>query len=205
MKLKDAFRYKSKLGEWMSGLLLFDEQGKYKTTEAHLKHSVVPAEKDELIDTSVPSRTGLNAAQAFEFIRVLLQEYAAVSQAIDASMAMNAAGYKSTLDTAREMRDIGLKFRQLAGLKESEQRTTRTGTFINDTGAFQYLYPVIVKKTPVLDPKVAAEASKKLMDQADERSAEIDRILIDVEVNFDPAFSVNDSCLTAAASAGILS
>ena len=203
MKLKDAFRYKSVIGEWIQEMLTFDHASQYKTTELHLKQSVVPSEKDETIDVSTSSRTGFNTVQAFDFIRLLLQEYAAVSQAIDASMAMNAAGYKSTLDTARQMRLIGQTFRQLASLEETESRSMGTGAYISAAGASQYLYPIVTKKTPILDPKVAAEAAKKLMDQADERSVEIDRILLDVEVNFEPAFSVNDSCYTAAISAGI--
>ena len=205
MKLKDAFRYKAKLNEWLENInISFADTGKYAVTEIHLKHSVVPSERDETIDVT-PNPGGLNAAQAYDFARVLLSEYAAVSQAIDSSMSLFAPDYKSTLDTARAMRNVAAAFQKLSAAAVTEIRTTGTATFVNEAGvACTYSYPVITRREPLLDPRKAAEAARRLLTQADERSAIIDEHLVTTDVRFDPQFNVNDTYLTAARSAGIL-
>jgi len=201
MNLKEAFRYKHLLNEWATTALITAQssQALYNTSEHHLKQETIQTEKNETIVVKPARKYDVDAGQLIAFSKIVLDEYEKLSAEIDRAMSIKFDDYKSLLDTTRLIRSMADYYQRLAQAKPSETRSKDTATYVNaDGNAVQYTYTVVHEMTPTFDTEALEADVKDMLDAADKASADIEKALVNVELeNFTPRFSVNDTLQSA--------
>lgn len=196
MNLKDAFRFKHVIHDMIDEAcrIMMSRETIYDVSEQHLKSQVIATEKDETITVCPTRKYSMNAAQVFNFIQKLMNEYQLLSLKIDMAMSRNIATYKAMLDVTRQVRAVANSLNHLTTCARTERQEVGAATYINAAGdASSYTYPKKIVSTPTFNVEELQEALKNLLDQADKNSNELEKKLIETEVDYQPKFSVNDS------------
>ena len=198
MNLKEAFRYQNKLQRLMEEAedILRRDRNVVKVTETALLHKVNPDAADE---TTVEPADTVYADQITDIsvlLMFLLGERERLSRAIreaKKSMDMDFDGEVS-LNTRRQ--ELAAIFRNMAQLRSSETLIPGGGVgYKFNAEGNQVSYRCALKKVPTINfdrNKVRSYASA-LSRRADEMSAELDKRMVNTQVDYEPPFDVNDT------------
>ena len=196
MYLKEAFRYQNYLNELISTTSGFLSGSGYttKTVQEHMRNKANPDAENEIIDLSAERRIDYTANQMVDFLQHLIDEKQKLTKAI--SDAKKGCGIDIDAEVAnnRIRQNAANLLSRMGGMKPSERMTRAYAFKFNAEGnQVQYAYDVKEVTTIDFDRNTVKGISKKLMQQADEASAAIDRVMVELAVDYTPNYSINDS------------
>ena len=198
MNLKEAFRYQNKIQALMCEAenILRNRANITKVTNTNLRHKVMPEASDETVVEIPETEYCGKITDVALFLVFLLEEKSALAAAIrraknnldidmDSEVALNSAR-----QTVAEI------FRTMNGIRSSEQTIANGGTgYRFNTDGNQVSYKCDVKRVTTInfDRNVIRKYLTDMNKKADAVSAELDRCLVNAEVEYVPSFDVNDS------------
>ena len=198
MNLKEAFRYQNKLQRLMEEAedILRRERNVVKVEQTALLHKVHPEAADE---TTLESPDTVYADQITDIavlLMFLLGERERLGRAIreaKRSMDMDFDG-EISLNTRRQ--EIAAIFRNMAQLRSCETLLPGGGIgYKFNAEGNQVSYRCDLKKVTTInfDRNKVRSYAAALSRRADQVSAELDRHMVNTEVDYEPPFDVNDT------------
>lgn len=198
MNLKEAFRYQNRMNEVIEIVYGYLEctENIMKTTVEHLRKKANPAAENETVDMSADRQYEYSVNDMMDFLEGMIKEkenlYTAILKAkrgLDFDM-------DSQIDLNMKRQRISRLFRQMSVVRPSEVLERGKGrdfTFNQEGNQVTYCYDLRTVSVIDFDRNKAKKMANKLICEADEASAEIDKIMVNTEVEYTPVFEVNDS------------
>lgn len=196
MNLKEAFRYQNFLEE------LINETSSYlsypgnitKTTQQHFRNKANPEAENEEIDSSTERTIAYPVNSIVDFLYATVGAKAelcnAISKAksscgvdIDAAIAMN----KTRQRVSKVLSTMG------AQKARETNREGRAYKFNGEGNQVPYIYDIKEVSTIDYDRNKVKSLSKALATVSDDVSTHIDKIMVDLTVEYDAPYDVNDS------------
>ena len=181
MNLKEAFRFQNRL-QWLmdeAEKILSKDENVTRVENTHLRKKVMPEAQNETIVNAAPSEYAEQITELTGFLLYLLAQREGLSKAIRAA--------KNTL-----LIDMDSE----TSLRNSEVTLANGGSgYRFNADGNQVTYRCDVKRVTTInfDRKVVRKYAAELNQKADQVSAELDRCLVNSEVEYQPPFDVNDS------------
>lgn len=198
MNLKEAFRYQNRL-QWLmeeAKDVLSSDKNVTKVENTHLRHKVNPDAEDE---TMVDMPTTEYADQITEiavFLMYLLDEREKLSQAIRAAKQGMPVDFDGEVSLNTKRQSIAEIFRHMAKIRCSENIYSGTGVgYKFNAEGNQVSYRCDLKKVTTInfDRNKVRSYATGLSKKADQVSAELDKCMVNTEVNYEAPFDVNDT------------
>jgi len=196
MYLKEAFRYQNYLNGLISTATSHLNFGQYthKTVQEHLRKKANPDADNEIIDLSAERALPYNANQMVNFLQHLIDEKQKLTKAISDAKKGCDIDIDSEIANNRTRQNAASTLSRMCGMKSSERITKAYAYKFNAEGnQVQYAYDVKEITTIDFDRNKVKAISKKLTQQADEVSTAIDKAMVELEVDYTPGYSINDS------------
>ncbi len=198
MNLKEAFRFQNKLQALIEEAQchLGNDQNVLKVKTTYLRSKAMEGAEDEAIEENQSSEYAGRANELMAFLMFLLDHKAFLASAIhDAKMNMHIDMDSETSLNAQRQR-IAATFSNLVNLRSSERTIPNGGTgYRFNVEGNQVSYRCDVRKVTTIDfdRNMARKYLSVLNKESDRISAAIDSCLVNVHVNYEPPFDVNDS------------
>lgn len=198
MNLKEAFRYQNKLQRLMeeAQAILSRDKNVTKVENTILRHKVNPEAEDETTLEMPETEYADQITELAMFLMYLLGQREQLSRAIrnaKNSMELDFDGEVS-LNTRRQ--DLAAVFRHMGEIRCSENvyPAGALGYKFNAEGN-QVSYRCDLKKVTTInfDRNKVRSLASFLHKKADQISAELDKQMVNTEVDFDAPFDVNDT------------
>lgn len=198
MNLKEAFRFQNKIQVLMDEAMqiLGMDKNVTKTTNTYLRSKVMPEAQDETIEEMASTDYAGQITEIASFLMFLLGEKEKLSKAI--RTAKNALPIDIDAETSVNAcrQSMARIFKRMSDLRGSELTYANGGYgYRFNSDGNQVSYKCDVKKVTVInfDRNVVRKYLTKLNQTADSTSAELDRCIVNAEVEYDIPFDVNDS------------
>lgn len=198
MNLKDAFRVQNKLQSVMSEAMdiLEDHRNIVKVKTTHLRSKVMDDAQDVIVEENAPSEYAGHANEIAAFLMAMMEEREKLSQAIRNAKGKLTLDLDSEVGLNRQRQALARAFRGMTTLRNSEKIITDGGTGYRFNGeGNQVLYRCDAKQVVTIDfdrNKIRALASS-LGQKSDALSMEMDKCLVNTEVDYALPFDLNDS------------
>lgn len=198
MNLKDAFRVQNKLQSVMSEAMdiLEDHRNIVKVKTTHLRSRVMDDAQDVVVEENAPSEYAGHANEIAAFLMTMMEEREKLSQAIRNAKGKLTLDLDSEVGLNRQRQALARVFRGMTTLRNSEKIITDGGTGYRFNGeGNQVLYRCDAKQVVTIDfdrNKIRALASS-LGQKSDALSMEMDKCLVNTEVDYALPFDLNDS------------
>lgn len=196
MNLKEAFRYQNKLSDFInSGVFYLNKtENVTKRTETHMRSKARKEEPDETIEVQSSKETGYNANDVMDMLEQFIDEKEKVSNAIDTAKSCTKINIDAELSTNKARQMCAATLNGMSSIKATEV-TTRGTSYAFDVNGVQapYYYDVRHVTTIDFDRDKAKAIAKKLLLASDNVSNEVDRIMVESNVDFTPKFDINDT------------
>lgn len=198
MNLKDAFRVQNKLQSVMSEAMdiLEDHRNIVKVKTTHLRSRVMDDAQDVIVEENAPSEYAGHANEIAAFLMAMMEEREKLSQAIRNAKGKLTLDLDSEVGLNRQRQALARVFRSMTTLRNSEKIITDGGTGYRFNGeGNQVLYRCDAKQVVTIDfdrNKIRALASS-LGQKSDALSMEMDKCLVNTEVDYVLPFDLNDS------------
>lgn len=207
MNLKEAFEYKNFLDGTLNQLVMLTayDESFCVIEERHLKSKSNPDAEDEIYNSMVgPVVAGKTNAQKIvgmmepsvilKMIEIVANEINALDEAI-----MNGKGDSETsIDLLISINKTKRKYLEalnaIVAKRSSESERFGYDYKLNADGMqCQYNYPIKTVTTIDFDRNKVKKQVQKLEDDVRERSYKIDKLMLDIEVQYNPPFRQSDS------------
>ncbi len=198
MNLKDAFRVQNKLQSVMSEAMdiLEDHRNIVKVKTTHLRSRVMDDAQDVVVEENAPSEYAGHANEIAAFLMTMMEEREKLSQAIRNAKGKLTLDLDSEVGLNRQRQALARVFRGMTTLRNSEKIITDGGTGYRFNGeGNQVAYLCDAKQVVTIDfdrNKIRALASS-LGQKSDALSMEMDKCLVNTEVDYVLPFDLNDS------------
>lgn len=198
MNLKDAFRVQNKLQLVMTQALdiLEDHRNILKVKTTHLRSKVMGDAQDVVVEENAPSEYAGHANEIAGFLMAMMEEREKLSVAIRAAKRALSLDMDSEAGLNRQRQALARVFRGMTALRNSEKTIAGGGSGFRFNGeGNQVTYRCDAKQVVTIDfdrNKIRALAAS-LGKKADECSIEMDKYLVNTQVDYVPPFDVNDS------------
>lgn len=217
MKLKESFRYMNFLEGLMEvGMdLLRTESFITKMKETHLRSKANPEAEDEVIEVSnsttitdaygiQPDPDSVDISELVEldfdtnrvicFMQEVLEEKDNLSKAISKSKSDASIDIDAATSSNKDRQDFVRRLRYMYDMKSYEKVSEGSGYKLNNEGnQVSYVYDIKKVTSINFDRNKVKKLIKSLSELCDKVSAEIDRVLITQEVEFEPKWSLTDT------------
>jgi len=196
MYLKEAFRYQNYLNELISATTSYLNGGQYttKTVQEHLRKKANPDAENETIDLSAERALAYTANQMVDFLQHLIDEKQKLTKAISEAKKGCSIDIDAEVANNRIRQSVAATLSRMGNMKPSERMTRAYAYKFNAEGnQVQYAYEVKEVTTIDFDRNKVKGISKKLIQCADEASTAIDKAMVELAVDYNPDYSVNDS------------
>lgn len=196
MYLKEAFRYQNYLNELISATTSYLNGGQYttKTVQEHLRKKANPDAENETIDLSAERALAYTANQMVDFLQHLIDEKQRLTKAISEAKRGCSIDIDAEVANNRIRQSVAATLSRMGNMKPSERMTRAYAYKFNAEGnQVQYAYEVKEVTTIDFDRNKVKGISKKLIQCADEASTAIDKAMVELAVDYNPNYSVNDS------------
>ena len=198
MNLKEAFRYQNKIQRLMDeaqGILNWDKNVT-KVENTTLLHKVNPEAEDETTVEMPETEYSEQITEIATFLMFLLEERERLSYSIRTAKQSMDMDFDGEVSLNAKRQDISGIFRHMGEIRCSENIYPNAGVgYKFNAEGNQVRYHCDLKKVTTINfdrNKVRAFAAK-LNKQADQVSAELDKRMVNTEVNYDAPFDVNDT------------
>lgn len=196
MYLKEAFRYQNFLSNIMSVALTYARDSQYnkKTIQEHLRSKANPDAENEVVDLSLTRPLPYNAGQFASFASFVLEEKSKLTRAISKAKKDYGIDIDAEISISRLRQQLVTSFNQLSQVKPTERITKAYAYKFNAEGnQVQYAYDLREVSEPDFDKASIRALTKSLVGEIDDTSAFIDKANIEIQVDYEPEYDVNDS------------
>ena len=198
MNLKDAFRAQNKLQAIMeqAEVILQDQSNTLHVTTTHLRSKVMPDAQDAVIEEAAPSDYADHINEVAAFLMAMLAERERLAAAIHKAKAGLELDMDSETGLNRVRQSLADTFRRMAVLRNSEMVLANGGTGYRFNGeGNQVGYRCDAKRVTTInfDRNKIRGMSTELGRTADSISAQLDKCLVNTEVEYQLPFEMNDS------------
>lgn len=198
MNLKEAFRFQNKL----QGLLdearchLDDDQNVLRVKATYLRSKAMEGAADEVIEENQASRFAGRANELMAFLCFLLEQKELLARAVHEAKQKLPIDMDSETALNVQRQRVAETFRYLVNLRACEKTFPGGGTgYRFNVEGNQVTYRCDVRKVTTIDfdRNAARKYLSALSGKADAVSAEIDRCIVNYEVDYTAPFDVNDT------------
>lgn len=201
MNLKEAFRFQNKLQEITQEIdALLSNRSHITTTKCtYLRKKVMPEAEDETVEEKGDSEFADRITLVVDFMYSLLIERERLSAAIRKAKSSLPIDMDSETGLNAKRQSMVRTLRGMDELRSNETITPNGGRgYRFNAEGNQVSYFCDVKKVTTInfDRKAVRRYIHELDKKIDSISAEIDRCLVNSEVEYEPPFDVNDSLQT---------
>lgn len=196
MYLKEAFRYQNFLSNLIDRAATYLNNTSYitKTTEEHLRKKVNPDAENETIEVQVDRPISCDNNQLVAFIQHLMDEKEKLTSAISAAKRNCDVDIDAELANNRTRQRISFVLDSMAHQRSSESMVRGTSYKFNSEGnQVPYSYDVKRVTTIDFDRNKVKGICRALTQKSDDVSTRIDKVMVELQVNYEPEFSINDS------------
>ncbi len=198
MNLKEAFRFQNKLQFLMNEAeaFLLDDSNVLSVQITYLRKKVMPEAEDETVLREKASEYGRQVNEMMAFYMYLLEQKQALSGAIRAAKAALPIDMDSEFSLNAGRQRAAQVFARLASLRASETVSAGGGTgYRFNAEGNQVTYRCDARKVTTIDfdRNVARKYLAALNRKADEMSAQLDKAMVNSQVDFAEPFDVNTS------------
>lgn len=198
MNLKDAFRVQNKLQSVMIQAMdiLEDHRNILKVKTTHLRSKVMGDAQDVVVEENAPSEYAGHANEIAAFLMAMMGEREKLSRAIREAKGRLTLDLDSEVGLNRQRQALACVFRNMTTLRNSEKTIAGGGSGYRFNGdGNQVTYRCDAKEVITIDfdrNKIRALATS-LGKKSDALSMEMDKCLVNTEVDYEPPFDLNDS------------
>lgn len=196
MYLKEAFRYQNFLGRLIERSASYLSTRNYvtKTTQEHLRKKANPEAEDEMVDVVVDRPYECTNNQLVSFLEHLMAEKEKLTAAISVAKRACKIDIDAELANNRIRQRVASIFSEMGKVRAAENVIRGTGYKFNGEGN-QVPYSYDVKQVTQIDfdRNKVKRVSRVLTSKADEVSTDIDKLMVELVVEYDPEYSINDS------------
>ena len=198
MNLKEAFRFQNKLQSLMDEAerILADDRNITQVKVTALYKKAMPEQENETTVEPAPSEYADHIDAVAAFLLHLLGEREKLSQAIRAAKERQEMDMDSEVSLNSTRQSLASFFRHMVDLRNSEKLLPggATGYRFNAEGN-QVPFRCDAKRVVTIhyDRNRVRSYLKQLTEKSDRVSAQLDRCLINSQVDYDAPFDVNDS------------
>jgi len=198
MNLKDAFRFQNRLNAFISELdtILTADANTTKTEKTHLRSRVMAEATDETVFEVPTSAYADRVTELAEFLLFLLAEKEKISAAIQNAKRSLPIDIDSETGLNAYRHSTMTLFQHMVDLRSSETVLSNAGFgYRFNADGNQIAYKCDLKKVVTInfDRNLIRKHLNELNKKSDEISAEIDRCIVNTEVDYEKPFDVNDS------------
>ena len=199
MNLKEAFRFQNKIQNLMlqAKMILNDDRNITKVTNTYLRNKVMPEAENEVTVDDIPNPEYAESITSLaSFMLYLLDQKEQLSKAVQKAKKSLPVDMDSEISLNGQRQEIAGLFRHMADLRSSELVIHNGGTgyrFNAEGNQVSYKCPVKKVTTINFDRNKLKKMVSDLDKKADSVSVELDKCLINYQVQFSPKFDVNDS------------
>ena len=198
MNLKEAFRFQNKLQELMNQAqgILCSEQNIVKIKKTHLRKKVMPEAENEVVYELPAGDYAESITLLAAFLPWLLQQQEALFAAIRRAKNALPIDMDNEVSLNGRRQEIARLFSRMAVLRGSEKLIPGGGVgyrFNAEGNQVAYRCDLEQVTTINFDREKVQRMAAALHQQADRCSTEIDRCLVNSQVDYVPPFDVNDS------------
>ena len=198
MNLKEAFRYQNKLQKLMDEAqsILYHDRNVVKVENTILRHKVNPEAEDETTLDLPETEYADKITEVAVFLMYLLGERERLSRAIRAAKQSMDMDFDGEVSLNAKRQELAAIFRHLGEIRSSENLYPGAGTgYKFNAEGNQVSYRCDLKKVTTInfDRNKVRSYAMGLSKKADRISAELDKRMVNTEVDFDVPFDVNDS------------
>ena len=198
MNLKEAFRFQNKLQSLMDEAerILADDRNITQVKVTALYKKAMPEQENETTVEPAPSEYADHIDAVAAFLPHLLGEREKLSRAIRAAKERQEMDMDSEVSLNSTRQSLASFFRHMVDLRNSEKLLPggATGYRFNAEGN-QVPFRCDAKRVVTIhyDRNRVRSYLKQLTEKSDQVSAQLDRCLINSQVDYDAPFDVNDS------------
>lgn len=198
MNLKEAFRYQNRLQRLMEDAqtILVQEKNVTKVENTALLHKVNPEAQDETTLETPNSEFSDQITQVVIFLMFLLKERELLSHAIRTAKQNMDMDFDGEMSLNARRQEIAAIFRRMSEIRCSENLYPNGGiAYKFNADGNQVSYRCDLKKVTTInfDRNKVRSYAAYLHKKSDTVSAELDKRMVNTEVDYTPPFDVNDS------------
>lgn len=196
MYLKEAFRYQNYLNSLIDRAVSYLTQSQYvtKTKQEHMRKKANPEAEDETIDVVASRPIDFTANELVSFLEHVVVSKDELTQAISAAKKNATVDIDAAIANNRIRQKISNVLTNMGNMRASERMVKAYGYKFNTVGdQVQYTYDVKEVTTIDFDRNKVKSLGKRLIEEADKVSAQVDKLMVELNVEYSPEFSVNDS------------
>ena len=198
MNLKEAFRFQNKLESLIVDTenILDDKDCVTLTKRTYLYKKANPDAENETVTIIPDTEYYRQLNEMIEFAVYLLDQREKLSEAINKAKRGLPLDLDGEVSLNRYRQRLSETFRRMARIKSKEVTETNGGVgyrFNNEGNQVAYKCDVERVTTINFNRNTVRKYAAQLSEKADSASLEIDRCMINYEVDYKPVFDVNDS------------
>ena len=198
MNLKEAFRFQNKLESLIIDTenILDNEECVTLTKRTYLYKKANPDAENETVTIIPDTEYYRQLNEMIEFAVYLLDQREKLSEAINKAKRGLPLDLDGEVSLNRYRQRLSETFRRMARIKSKEFTETNGGVgyrFNNEGNQVAYKCDVERVTTINFNRNTVRKYAAQLSERADSASSEIDRCMINYEVDYQPEFDVNDS------------
>lgn len=196
MVLKEAFRYQNYLGTLIDGAIsyLSSTDNVTKKKQEHFRSKVNAEAEDEIVEVPKKSDLEYTPNQIIEFLTDVLSEKEILSRAIDVAKSTATINIDSSIAINKQKQAVAAVLSRIADLKANEKFTKGSAYKFNQEGnQVPYYYDIKEITTIDFDRKKVKAIIKKLLKESDDTSNMLDKLQVEVDVDYSPTYDINDS------------
>ena len=162
--------------------------------QEHLRSKANPDATDETVDMTKDRKISYPVNKLIEFAVHIISEKSKLSEEIENTKKICGLNIDSAILLNKRKQELSKVFSNMANIKAVERITQgRANKFNVEGNQVSYTYDITEVSTIDFDRNKVKVLSKKYANEADEISTQIDKIMIDCEVNFTPTYDMNDT------------
>lgn len=198
MNLKESFRYQNKLLKLMeeANAILSRERNVVKVENTILQHKVDPTAEDVVAYDIPDSEFAEQINGVVSLLMALLNEREKLSLAIRVAKQSMPLDFDGEVSLNAKRQETASTFRKMAEIRSSEKILANAGTgYRFNADGNQVSYRCDLKKVTTInfDRNKVRTYAAALNKKADQISAELDRCMVNTEVDYEAPFDANDS------------
>lgn len=196
MYLKEAFRYQNFINRLISQTMsyLSYEKNVTRITQEHMRKKVNPEAENETVDMTTMRQFTYEVNDLIRFLERFMEEREKLTAAISAAKAGCDVDIDAEIANNKTRQGVVSTLNRMAAIKPNEKMTRATDYKFNAEGnQVPYTYEVKEVSTIDFDRNRVKAIAKEMAAKCDEVSAGIDKIMVELAVDYTPWYSINDS------------
>lgn len=195
MNLKESFRYQNFLDDMISqGCLSISMRNHSLKTVKHHNCNGANPEAENFDEDVVEAEEFFENDEVISCILFLMNEKETLSGAIEVAKAKSDINIDAAIGMNKCRQKVASSLKRMLSFKPSTRKEFEYGQKFNVEGnQVDYKYDVIVENTEAFCRESAKNVLKSIVEKSDSVSTQIDIAKVNVNVDYEPQFDVNDT------------